>query len=187
MIFLFLTGGVSHVDTFDPKPKLAADVGKEVKLDHPEIQNRPGYERIFLKRPQWEFAKHGQSGTEVSDALPAYCRLRGRYRARAVDAHRSFESLQRHAGDAHRVVRVRPAEHRFLGQLRAGDRESQSALVRDDRAGADVCGLAGLRQRFSARRASRDAGRAGGRAGGQHRAARAASSGRSWSWRRSRK
>lgn len=70
VIFLFMTGGVSHVDTFDPKPRLAADVGKEVKLDHPEIQNRPGYERIFLKRPQWEFNRHGQSGTEVSSLFP---------------------------------------------------------------------------------------------------------------------
>ena len=70
VIFLFMTGGVSHVDTFDPKPKLHADVGKEVKLDHPEIENRPGYERIFLKRPQWEFQPHGQSGTEVSTLFP---------------------------------------------------------------------------------------------------------------------
>jgi len=70
VIFLFMTGGVSHVDTFDPKPRLAADVGKEVKLDHPEIQNRPGYERIFLKRPQWEFKQHGQSGTPVSSLFP---------------------------------------------------------------------------------------------------------------------
>src|SRR5712691_9231235 len=64
VIFLFMTGGVSHVDTFDPKPRLFADVGKEVKFDHPEIKNRPGYERIFLKRPQWEFQPHGASGTE---------------------------------------------------------------------------------------------------------------------------
>ncbi len=70
VIFLFMTGGVSHVDTFDPKPKLAEDVGKEVKLDHPEIKNRPGYERIFLKRPQWEFAQHGECGTEVSALFP---------------------------------------------------------------------------------------------------------------------
>ena len=70
VIFLFMTGGVSHVDTFDPKPKLAADVGKEVKFDHPEIKNRPGYERIFLKRPEWEFAKHGECGTEVSGLFP---------------------------------------------------------------------------------------------------------------------
>ena len=70
VIFLFMTGGVSHVDTFDPKPRLFADVGKEVKLDHPEIKNRPGYERIFLKRPQWDFKPHGQCGTEVSSLFP---------------------------------------------------------------------------------------------------------------------
>ena len=70
VILLFMTGGVSHVDTFDPKPRLAADVGREVKFDHPEIKNRPGYERIFLKRPQWEFKPHGRCGTEVSSLFP---------------------------------------------------------------------------------------------------------------------
>jgi hypothetical protein len=70
VIFLFMTGGVSHIDTFDPKPRLSSDVGKEVKFDHPEIKNRPGYERIFLKRPQWEFKLHGQCGTEVSSLFP---------------------------------------------------------------------------------------------------------------------
>jgi len=70
VILLFMTGGVSHVDTFDPKPALFRDHGKEVKLDHPEIKDRPGYERIFLKKPQWEFAPHGQCGTEVSALFP---------------------------------------------------------------------------------------------------------------------
>jgi hypothetical protein len=70
VIFLFMTGGVSHIDTFDPKPRLTKDVGKEVKLDHPEIRDRPGYERIFLKRPQWAFHRHGESGTEVSTLFP---------------------------------------------------------------------------------------------------------------------
>jgi hypothetical protein len=70
VIFLFMTGGVSHVDTFDPKPNLTRDVGKEVKLDHPEIKNRPGYERIFLKAPQWEFSPRGNCGTEVSSLFP---------------------------------------------------------------------------------------------------------------------
>ncbi|MBL8809667.1 MAG: DUF1501 domain-containing protein [Planctomycetaceae bacterium] len=70
VIFLFMTGGVSHVDTFDPKPRLSQDVGREVKLDHPEIRNRPGYERIFLKSPQWAFRHRGACGTEVSDLFP---------------------------------------------------------------------------------------------------------------------
>jgi len=70
VIFLFMTGGVSHVDTFDPKPELTRSHGKEIKADHPEIKGRPGYERIYLKRPQWEFGKHGQCGTEVSTLFP---------------------------------------------------------------------------------------------------------------------
>jgi len=70
VIFLFMTGGVSHVDSFDPKPELVKGHGKEIKADHPEIKKRPGYERIYLKRPQWEFAKHGQCGTEVSALFP---------------------------------------------------------------------------------------------------------------------
>lgn len=70
VIFMFMTGGVSHVDTFDPKPALTRDHGKEIKADHPEIKDRPGYERIYLKQPQWEFAPHGQCGTEVSTLFP---------------------------------------------------------------------------------------------------------------------
>ena len=70
VIFLFMTGGVSHVDSFDPKPALVRDHGKEIKADHPEIKDRPGYERIYLKRPQWDFSPHGQCGTEVSTLFP---------------------------------------------------------------------------------------------------------------------
>ncbi len=70
VIFLFMTGGVSHVDTFDPKPALHRDHGKEIKADHPEIKDRPGYEKIYLKRPQWEFSPYGESGIEVSTLFP---------------------------------------------------------------------------------------------------------------------
>jgi hypothetical protein len=66
VIFLFMSGGVSHIDSFDPKPRLKADHGKKIVLDHPETRNRPGYENLYLKRPQWDFARHGESGTEVS-------------------------------------------------------------------------------------------------------------------------
>lgn len=67
VIFLFMSGGVSHVDSFDPKPKLTADHGKQVTLDHPETRNRAGYEKLFLKKPDWKFAPRGKSGIEVSD------------------------------------------------------------------------------------------------------------------------
>src|SRR5437660_120031 len=70
VIFLFMSGGVSHVDSFDPKPRLSADHGKSIALDHPETRNRPGYEKLYLKRPQWTFRKRGRCGTEVSDLFP---------------------------------------------------------------------------------------------------------------------
>ncbi|MBI3858391.1 MAG: DUF1501 domain-containing protein [Planctomycetes bacterium] len=70
VIMVYLSGGVSHIDSFDPKPRLFADHGKQIVADHPEIKNRPGYEKIFLKRPQWDFARHGDSGTEVSSLFP---------------------------------------------------------------------------------------------------------------------
>lgn len=70
VIFLFMSGGVSHVDSFDPKPKLTTDHGKQVTIDHPETKNRPGYEKLFLKRPQWEFKPRGKSGIEVSELFP---------------------------------------------------------------------------------------------------------------------
>src|SRR6478672_8976927 len=67
VILLFMSGGVSHVDSFDAKPKLIADHGKQVTFDHPETQNRPGYEKLFLKKPDWKFTPRGKSGIEVSD------------------------------------------------------------------------------------------------------------------------
>ena len=70
VIFLFMSGGVSHVDSFDPKPRLVADHGKQVTFDHPETRNRPGYEKLFLKRPNWTFAPAGKSGIEVSGLFP---------------------------------------------------------------------------------------------------------------------
>jgi hypothetical protein len=70
VIFLFMSGGVSHVDSFDPKPALFANHGKQVALDHPETRNRPGYEKLFLKRPDWEFSHRGESGIEVSSLFP---------------------------------------------------------------------------------------------------------------------
>lgn len=74
VIFLFMSGGVSHVDSFDPKPKLTADHGKQVTFDHPETRNRPGYEKLFLKKPDWAFTPRGKSGIEVSDLFPELAR-----------------------------------------------------------------------------------------------------------------
>lgn len=70
VIFVFFSGGVSHIDAFDPKPALSRDHGKQVTLDHPETRGRGGYEKLFLKRPGWEFKPRGRSGIEISDLFP---------------------------------------------------------------------------------------------------------------------
>jgi hypothetical protein len=62
-IFLFMSGGVSHLDTFDPKPKLAADHGKM-------IEYRKEGKQTPLVRPQWEFKPRGRCGTPVSELFP---------------------------------------------------------------------------------------------------------------------
>ncbi|MFM8253104.1 MAG: DUF1501 domain-containing protein [Planctomycetota bacterium] len=72
VIFLFMSGGVSHVESFDPKPKLVADAGKKIPIH--EFQGRKGEFQMYLKRPHWEFKPHGQSGIEVSSLFPHIAR-----------------------------------------------------------------------------------------------------------------
>src|SRR5688572_3763756 len=63
VIFMFMTGGVSHVDSFDPKPRLFADHAKTVKVDN--FQGKLGEFSMFLKTPDWKFQPGGKCGTEV--------------------------------------------------------------------------------------------------------------------------
>ncbi len=61
VIFLYMTGGVSHMDSFDPKPMLTVRAGKPVS----KKDNSPKY---FA--PLWDFKPGGKCGTEVSDLFP---------------------------------------------------------------------------------------------------------------------
>ncbi len=65
LIYIFLTGGMSHVDTFDPKPALARDHGKVV--DAPHLR---GVSKHPLKASPFTFKPHGQSGLMVSELFP---------------------------------------------------------------------------------------------------------------------
>ncbi|HYG78284.1 MAG TPA: DUF1501 domain-containing protein [Planctomycetota bacterium] len=67
IIFLFMQGGPSHIDTFDPKPKLEADDGKKVEFN--VARTRKVQPRTVLKSP-WKFAQYGQSGRWVSELFP---------------------------------------------------------------------------------------------------------------------
>jgi len=65
VIFLFMNGGPSQVDTFDPKPMLAKYAGQAIPLQLP-TERRTG---AALPSP-YKFQKYGQSGIEVSEIFP---------------------------------------------------------------------------------------------------------------------
>lgn len=67
VIFLFMSGGVSAVDTFDPKPRLKLDHGKPMPVPvKPTMFNANGN----IMASPWEFKNYGESGLPVSDLFP---------------------------------------------------------------------------------------------------------------------
>src|SRR6266567_3485132 len=66
VIFLFLNGGPSQVDTFDPKPMLDKYNGKPVPSGNLKTERKTGN---LLKSP-FEFKKYGESGIEISEIFP---------------------------------------------------------------------------------------------------------------------
>lgn len=63
VIYLFLNGGPSQVDTFDPKPMLTKYHGKQAPSGNLKTERKTG---TLLKSP-FEFKRYGQSGLEISD------------------------------------------------------------------------------------------------------------------------
>jgi hypothetical protein len=70
VIFLFMVGGPSQMDLFDPKPALARWAGKPLpeETGRPKSQFTKGDEVILPSSRKWK--KYGRSGIEVSDLLP---------------------------------------------------------------------------------------------------------------------
>ena len=69
-IFLFLNGGPSHVDTFDPKPALQKYEGQQPSGELYKKSKGTG----FMPSP-YEFRKCGESGIDVSETLPNIARI----------------------------------------------------------------------------------------------------------------
>jgi Protein of unknown function (DUF1501) len=72
VIFLFMQGGVSQVDSFDFKPRLARDDGKSLSFDDARVIANTGMhgsaQRVM--KPLWRFSQRGQSGRWSSDLFP---------------------------------------------------------------------------------------------------------------------
>ncbi len=66
LIHIFLNGGMSQVDTFDPKPELTRRGGEMLPFDNLQTERRTG---VALPSP-FEFKQHGQSGIPVSEIFP---------------------------------------------------------------------------------------------------------------------
>ncbi len=69
IISIFCFGGISHIDTFDPKPELT-------RQDGVSVAGRPGFDTMgrsapgkLMKSP-WTFKQHGQSGIPISELFP---------------------------------------------------------------------------------------------------------------------
>ena len=106
---------------------------------------------MFLKRPQWEFAPHGKCGTQVSSLFP--------HMAECVDDLCVIRSMKSdHTNHYEATLGIHTGSFTFarpsIGSWVSyglGTRESQSAVVRRDRAAIALRRRAGVGERFSAR------------------------------------
>ncbi len=70
VIFLFMEGGPSHVDLFDPKPELTKQHGKPLPASFGKVLTPMGTGGNNLLASTRKFAKHGKSGLDFSDWMP---------------------------------------------------------------------------------------------------------------------
>ena len=66
VIHVFLNGGMSQVDTFDPKPELTKRGGQMLPFENLQTERKTG---VALPSP-FKFEQHGESGIPVSDLFP---------------------------------------------------------------------------------------------------------------------
>lgn len=70
IIHVFLNGGMSQVDTFDPKPELTKRAGQMLPFQNLQTERKTG---VALPSP-FKFQRHGESGTPVSELFPNLAR-----------------------------------------------------------------------------------------------------------------
>jgi len=70
VIFLFMVGGPSHIDTFDPKPALEKYEGQKLPDSYGKVVSQFTAGDTPLLSSPWKFSRHGQCGMEVSTLFP---------------------------------------------------------------------------------------------------------------------
>ncbi|MBM3876591.1 MAG: DUF1501 domain-containing protein [Verrucomicrobia bacterium] len=128
MISMFMQGGPSHIDLFDPKPELA-------KYDGQKFPGEVKYDNAAQASPRalgspWSFSRHGQSGIELSELVPGLagiiddvCLLRGMHTG--VNNHgQSIYALQNG-----RILGGRPTLGSWLGYALGSEARDLPAFV----------------------------------------------------------
>lgn len=100
VIYLFMSGGPSHIDLFDYKPELKKHHGEELPASVRMGQRITGMtanqKRFPCVAPMFQFHRHGQSGTYVSELLPNIGKIVGRHRDCEVREYRGDQSRPGH-------------------------------------------------------------------------------------------
>ena len=104
VISLFMSGGVSHLDTFDPKPALARFAGQPLS-GKGDIVVRQGHPGPLMPSP-FAFRRHGQSGLEVSELFPKLGALCDEYALVRSAFSKSNDHVQAHYALASGQIRM---------------------------------------------------------------------------------
>ncbi len=127
VIFLFMDGGPSQVDTFDPKPRLDREHGQPIKVKTQPTQfNNVGN----VLRCPWKFRSYGESGLPVSDLFPHLGRCADDLAVDPIDGLELLGAHDRQLLHPHRQRPPGPAQPRCLGHLWTGERVSGLARLR---------------------------------------------------------
>jgi hypothetical protein len=129
VIFLFMWGGPSHVDLFDPKPKLNAESGKSAPDGKNFGSGRRNRNGTLLGSP-FKFAQHGDSGVWISELFPQLSRHADRLcvvRSMHTEGSAHGEALLRlHTGQANLV---RPSVGAWVSYGLGCDSENLPAFI----------------------------------------------------------
>ena len=174
VIFMYSPGGVSHLDSYDYKPQ--ADRRRRSAGKSQERQALPaaalGVQASRRTRARWS-----------ANCSPHIAAFHGRNLPDPIHARRSPGSFSSDARNTYRIGDGRAAEHRIVGELRAGHGESESAVVRGAGAEDALHRRAGVVVRFSPRLPFGNAGEPGRGPGARmSRAARPRKRSKTWSW-----
>ena len=117
VIFLFMYGGPSHIDTFDYKPTMYGMDNKTIEI---KTFGRGGHKNSGrIVEPRWKFKQYGECGKWVSDLFPNVGTSRRRYCLCPFDDCRQPDPRFGHVADEFWKDSQRQSVSWLVGQLRA--------------------------------------------------------------------